>query len=94
MLTISILGILEPDLASQMKPAFLFLPNYCFGQGISDLYNNYESLHLLEKEQTIDGYTLDFCQAASINMKQDLTITDCCTGALDGRVFIQPGLEG
>lgn len=39
MLTVSILGTIEPQTADALKNAFLFLPNYCFGQGLSDLYN-------------------------------------------------------
>ena len=28
---------------------FLFLPNYCFGQGMSDLFNNYQTLVIAEQ---------------------------------------------
>lgn len=38
MLTVSILGTVDPTTADQLKNAFLFLPNYCFGQALSDMY--------------------------------------------------------
>lgn len=38
MLTVSILGTIQPTTADHLKNAFLFLPNYCFGQGLSDLF--------------------------------------------------------
>lgn len=49
MLTVSILETVDQNVATQLKSAFLFLPNYCFGQALSDIYNNYQSLHIIEQ---------------------------------------------
>eukprot|EP00054_Salpingoeca_dolichothecata_P030926 m.256674 g.256674 ORF g.256674 m.256674 type:complete len:1715 (+) comp26744_c0_seq8:78-5222(+) len=50
LLTISILeGVASANTTSTAKTAFLFLPNYCFGQGLSDIYNNYAYLKLVKK---------------------------------------------
>lgn len=43
MITVTILTTIEPDTASAVRQAFLFLPNYCFGQGLTDLYANYQA---------------------------------------------------
>lgn len=34
----------ELDVADALKWAFLILPNFCLGQGIGDLFNNYNAL--------------------------------------------------
>eukprot|EP00050_Salpingoeca_kvevrii_P001373 m.168698 g.168698 ORF g.168698 m.168698 type:complete len:165 (-) comp10356_c0_seq6:1229-1723(-) len=49
MLTISILGVIKPHVANELKTAFLFLPSYCFGQGIFDLWTNYDSAKLCDQ---------------------------------------------
>lgn len=33
------------DVADALKWAFLVLPNYCLGQGIGDMFNNYNALY-------------------------------------------------
>ena len=38
------------DVADGLKWAFLVLPNYCLGQGISDIFNNYNTLRLVDQE--------------------------------------------
>ena len=37
------------SLADGLKWAFLVLPNYCLGQGISDMFNNYNALELFQE---------------------------------------------
>ncbi|XP_068671756.1 phospholipid-transporting ATPase ABCA3-like [Montipora foliosa] len=47
LLTVFILSIPDLDLldvANALKWAFLVLPNYCLGQGIGDMFNNYNAL--------------------------------------------------
>lgn len=53
LLTVFVLSIPELDLedvADGLKWAFLVLPNYCLGQGISDIFNNYNTLRLVDQE--------------------------------------------
>eukprot|EP00056_Hartaetosiga_gracilis_P010708 m.159480 g.159480 ORF g.159480 m.159480 type:complete len:1802 (+) comp13370_c0_seq2:43-5448(+) len=47
MLTVQMLETTNPDIANTLKSVFLFLPNYCFGQALSDIYNNYMSLSIM-----------------------------------------------
>ncbi|EGD73013.1 ATP-binding cassette [Salpingoeca rosetta] len=66
MLTVSILETVEPSVATQLKSAFLFLPNYCFGQALSDIYNNYQSLQVIEQllplcRMFAPGASIDTC---------------------------------
>lgn len=37
------------DVANALKWAFLVLPNYCLGQGIGDMFNNYNALDYFNK---------------------------------------------
>eukprot|EP00049_Salpingoeca_infusionum_P004186 m.75537 g.75537 ORF g.75537 m.75537 type:complete len:1711 (-) comp12452_c2_seq4:1262-6394(-) len=67
MITVSITATVNPTLSAKLKNIFLFLPNYCFGQGISDLYNNYEGLQVVET-------LIDYCRIALPNA----TVQDCC----------------
>eukprot|EP00043_Microstomoeca_roanoka_P008399 m.80908 g.80908 ORF g.80908 m.80908 type:complete len:1735 (+) comp14227_c0_seq1:159-5363(+) len=66
MLTVSILETVEPSVATQLKSAFLFLPNYCFGQALSDIYNNYQSLQIVQQllplcRSFFPDASVDFC---------------------------------
>ena len=49
MLTVNVLTILSVSGINTVKNVFLFLPNYCFGQGLSDLYNNYQTLVIAQQ---------------------------------------------
>lgn len=51
---------------------FLILPNYCFGQGLSDLYENYKNIELLTDSSQI-------CKYLGYN-----NITSCCANGLSG----------
>ena len=42
------------DVANALKWAFLVLPNYCLGQGLTDIFNNYNALDFFNK-------ALDMC---------------------------------
>ena len=42
------------DVANALKWAFLVLPNYCLGQGLTDIFNNYNALDYFNK-------ALDMC---------------------------------
>ena len=42
------------DVANALKWAFLVLPNYCLGQGLTDIFNNYKALDFFNK-------ALDMC---------------------------------
>ena len=42
------------DVANALKWAFLVLPNYCLGQGLTDIFNNYNALEFFNK-------ALDMC---------------------------------
>ena len=56
LLTVFILSIPQLDLldvADALKWAFLVLPNYCLGQGIGDIFNNYNAIDLFNKEVQI-----------------------------------------
>eukprot|EP00051_Salpingoeca_urceolata_P027249 m.480607 g.480607 ORF g.480607 m.480607 type:complete len:1709 (+) comp21902_c0_seq1:465-5591(+) len=55
MLTIMILGQIDPSTSQSLKTAFLFMPSYCFGQGLSDLYENYTNLKLIRRFITAQG---------------------------------------
>ena len=37
------------DVANALKWAFLVLPNYCLGQGLTDIFNNYNALDFFNK---------------------------------------------
>ncbi|PFX17779.1 ATP-binding cassette sub-family A member 3 [Stylophora pistillata] len=37
------------DVADALKWVFLVLPNYCLGQGISDIFNNYNALYYVDQ---------------------------------------------
>lgn len=41
LLTVTIVNFIKPSLALQLRNAFMFLPNYCFAQGLSDVYTKY-----------------------------------------------------
>eukprot|EP00047_Mylnosiga_fluctuans_P017551 m.62475 g.62475 ORF g.62475 m.62475 type:complete len:1711 (+) comp7137_c2_seq6:34-5166(+) len=43
LLTVSIFAIINPSTADTLKSVFVFLPNFAFGQGISDIYTNYDN---------------------------------------------------
>jgi hypothetical protein len=49
--------------------AFLFMPNYCFGQGLSDLYNNYEDISLFYQYQSLLQQFIH----------QEISVSDYCT---------------
>ena len=52
LMTVNILSIPALDLldvAKSLKWAFLVLPNYCLGQGLSDIFNNYNSINIYNK---------------------------------------------
>eukprot|EP00045_Choanoeca_perplexa_P016896 m.234753 g.234753 ORF g.234753 m.234753 type:complete len:1739 (-) comp17391_c0_seq2:66-5282(-) len=72
MLTISILGTINQTTADQLKNAFLFLPNYCFGQGLSDLYTNYQNIQVVKS-------TLPVCAFFLNTSVEDVTIQQCCS---------------
>lgn len=46
MLAVTILENIESavDTAVTIRSVFLFLPNFCFGQGLADLYSNYQAI--------------------------------------------------
>ena len=67
MVTVQILGAVSPDSVSTVKNVFLMLPNYCFGQGISDIYSNYESISVIQALIN-DQVTQPFCS----------TVEACC----------------
>ena len=54
------------DVANALKWAFLVLPNYCLGQGLTDIFNNYNALDYFNK-------TLDRC----LHIKLHLTKAEC-----------------
>ena len=72
MLTISILGTINPTTADQLKNAFLFLPNYCFGQGLSDLYTNYQNIQVVSS-------TLPICAFYLNTTVDNVSIQECCS---------------
>lgn len=61
MLTINILQSLnEFSLVATLKKAFLILPNYCFGQGLADLFENYQSISLI-KQVCPPNLSISYC---------------------------------
>ena len=66
------LGLDLLDVANALKWAFLVLPNYCLGQGIGDMFNNYNALYYfntavdmcLHTKFPIPGFvpTREFCE--------------------------------
>lgn len=46
---LSIPGLNLLDVADALKWVFLVLPNYCLGQGISDIFNNYNALYYVDQ---------------------------------------------
>eukprot|EP00730_Choanoeca_flexa_P008675 TRINITY_DN12519_c2_g2_i2.p1 TRINITY_DN12519_c2_g2~~TRINITY_DN12519_c2_g2_i2.p1 ORF type:complete len:1169 (+),score=384.39 TRINITY_DN12519_c2_g2_i2:494-3508(+) len=72
MLTISILATIQPDTAESLKSAFLFLPNYCFGQGLSDLYTNYQNIQVIKSTLPLCAYYLE-------QPLNETTIQQCCS---------------
>ena len=54
------------DVANALKWAFLVLPNYCLGQGLTDIFNNYNALDYFNK-------ALDRC----LHIKLHLTKAEC-----------------
>ena len=72
MLTVSILAQIQPELAAKLKSAFLFLPNYCFGQGLSDIFTNYQNLAVV--------HTLTpLCQGVLDRQGKPFSIQACCS---------------
>lgn len=52
LMTVNILSIPALDLsyvARALKWAFVVLPNYCLGQGLSDIFNNYNSINTFNR---------------------------------------------
>jgi ATP-binding cassette subfamily A (ABC1) protein 3 len=51
MMAVTILSVIPSTkkTADALRHIFLFLPNYCFGQGLSDMFTNHESASLLKK---------------------------------------------
>ena len=49
MLTVNLLTALrQTSYVKLLRKLFLVLPNYCFGQGISDLYSNFRARKLIK----------------------------------------------
>eukprot|EP00048_Salpingoeca_helianthica_P013325 m.199375 g.199375 ORF g.199375 m.199375 type:complete len:1762 (-) comp15490_c4_seq21:19-5304(-) len=44
LLTVAIFSLINPTTSNTLKSAFLVLPNFAFGQGISDIYSNADNL--------------------------------------------------
>ena len=51
MLAVTIMAVIPStqDAADVLRKILLFLPNYCFGQALSDLYTNWQYLDLFKK---------------------------------------------
>eukprot|EP00041_Stephanoeca_diplocostata_P037453 m.1419052 g.1419052 ORF g.1419052 m.1419052 type:complete len:1793 (-) comp25039_c0_seq8:263-5641(-) len=49
MVTVMILKLIEPSTADTLKNVFIILPNFCFGQALSELYTQYENYHTWEE---------------------------------------------
>lgn len=51
MIAVTILSVIPStkNTADVLRHVFLFLPNYCFGQGLSDMFTNHETASLLQK---------------------------------------------
>lgn len=83
MLTVSILGTVDPDTANQLKNAFLFLPNYCFGQGLSDMFTNYQNMEVVDALKPL-------C-AEYLNISADeVTAQQCCNLKASANVGSEP----
>ena len=50
MITVSVMQQIQPENAATIRSIAVFLPNYCFGQGLSDLYTNSQTLIFAYKE--------------------------------------------
>eukprot|EP00036_Acanthoecidae_sp_10tr_P009012 CAMPEP_0182928582 /NCGR_PEP_ID=MMETSP0105_2-20130417/15659_1 /TAXON_ID=81532 ORGANISM="Acanthoeca-like sp., Strain 10tr" /NCGR_SAMPLE_ID=MMETSP0105_2 /ASSEMBLY_ACC=CAM_ASM_000205 /LENGTH=1795 /DNA_ID=CAMNT_0025066587 /DNA_START=139 /DNA_END=5526 /DNA_ORIENTATION=- len=57
MVTVMILKQLEPDTADLLKNIFLVLPNFCFGQALTDLYDKHQTYSIYVKT----GKSPEFC---------------------------------
>ena len=73
MLTVNILQALDKtSLVNLLKQVFLILPNYCFGQGLADLYENYQALDLIAPYCKEAGLSLnECCEVVSDSMSID-----------------------
>lgn len=49
MVTVMILMLIEPSTADTLKNVFVILPNFCFGQALTELYNQYEQYKMWEE---------------------------------------------
>lgn len=58
-LSFSYTGLDLLDVANVLKWAFLVLPNYCLGQGLGDMFNNYNALDFFNK-------AVDMCIQANL----------------------------
>ena len=56
--------------ADDLKWAFLVLPNYCLGQGISDIFNNYNALYYVDQFCSKVKFPLADCE----KMAKDLEL--------------------
>eukprot|EP00039_Didymoeca_costata_P018298 m.332943 g.332943 ORF g.332943 m.332943 type:complete len:1731 (+) comp17035_c0_seq1:282-5474(+) len=74
MLAVTIMQVIPSteQTAQQLRHVFLFLPNYCFGQGLTDFYTNYESWHFLEKFLSGNPEAKVECN------RLGLTVLQCC----------------
>uniref|UniRef100_A0A6P8HMV1 ATP-binding cassette sub-family A member 3-like isoform X2 n=1 Tax=Actinia tenebrosa TaxID=6105 RepID=A0A6P8HMV1_ACTTE len=60
-------GVGERDAANVLKWVFLILPNYCLGQGLGDIFNNYNTLSVFnqamrECKEMFPYLTIDECK--------------------------------
>jgi len=59
------------DVADVLKWVFLVLPNYCLGQGMGDIFNNYNTLDYFNKAVD-ECMELHFSRDMCVNMIKQL----------------------
>ena len=84
MMAVTILSVIPSTqkTADALRKAFLFLPNYCFGQGLSDMFTNHETASLLKK--ILESYEADSPHPTSFFVNSRTLVWGASTPPLRG----------